>query len=134
MSDLYDPHGRDLRRYVDEDGKSRLVASSEVCDFCMSPEPCWEYPAGYMPIVGHPQIDASDDAWAACEECHLLLKAHNLGGLVERQLAAAQDVAARDPRVVTPSASIVRSVARENLLAFMDARTGPPVPLRRAEP
>lgn len=113
----------------ERDGATYMDAKQPVCDFCLGPDPRWQYPAAPMPIQGHPLIDESDDEWCACDECKLLIEAHNLEGLLERclELHMAMEIPA-DYR--KPPRSVVRRTLRENLLRFMDARRGPPEPFR----
>jgi hypothetical protein len=69
---------------VDAHGRAYRLDGLVVCDFCLGPGPTWEFPAAPMPIVGHATIGASDDEWAACDECAALVTASRLGELVER--------------------------------------------------
>jgi hypothetical protein len=118
----------EYERYVDKDGKRRVRRrkGDEVCDFCLKPHPTWSYPAAPMEIVGHHAMSGSDDEWAACDECHALIEAHNLGGLVERVVAMQPVHRPADDVIYYPPVPVARRKARQNLLRFMDARTGPP--------
>lgn len=102
----------------------RRTDNVEVCDFCLTPGPTWEYPAAPMEIVGHPLIDRSDDEWGACDECHRLIEAHNIGALVER-LVKVQGQHQIGPDVKLKPLPLARREARQNILRFMDARLGP---------
>ena len=121
-----DPFGR--RIVIEDDG--HLQTDVPICDFCLGPNPTWEYPAVDMPIKGHPFIDRTDDEWAACEECHRLLQQHSLGALVERCCRAQIVLAQTAPNVVVPPLPILRRQLRENLLRFMDARSAPARPFQ----
>lgn len=114
---------------LERGGRTYLGPKEEVCDFCLGPEPVWEYPAAEMEIVGGSLIDRSDDEWAACEGCHALLEAHKIGPLVERIVAKHREMKRRGdvaPGWVEPPLPIHRRLTRQNVLRFMDARTGPP--------
>jgi hypothetical protein len=102
-----------------------VEASTPVCDFCLSPDVRWEFPATNMPLKGHPLINESEGEWAACDGCKDLVAAHKLGPLVERCIKGMQE-AARPGYAHAKPLPIWRRELRENLLRFMDARTGPP--------
>lgn len=114
--------------YLDDRGIERVRrrAGGEVCDFCLEPDPAWTYPAALMEVIGHPVITHSDDEWGACDECHRLIEAHDLGGLVERTVTMQPRHHPPDPLVRYPPLPLFRRLARRNILRFMDARTGPP--------
>lgn len=111
----------------------RFADGREVCDFCLTPNPTWSYPTAPMPIQGHPVITASDDDWGVCNRCHELIKAGNIGALVrhavdtQRQQVPPGTMLA-DGLVTYPSLGASYALMRENVLRFMDARNGPPVP------
>lgn len=113
--------------YREEGGRTFVEAPTPVCDFCLSPDVEWEFPATTMPLVGHPLIGESQGEWAACEGCKALVEAHDLGGLIERSIAGHQ-AAERPSGVRLKPLPIWRRETRENLLRFMDARTGPARP------
>jgi hypothetical protein len=122
-----------FRRYVDEHGDFRVERATPVCDFCLAPNPAWEYPAAPVHIVGHPEITDSDDEWAACEVCHALIAGSRVGQLVERmvhqQRRNAPEGSIQDGAVLHyPSMAMSRRTCRHNVLSFFDARTGPPRP------
>ncbi|WP_028058276.1 hypothetical protein [Candidatus Solirubrobacter pratensis] len=128
MSNDYDP----LYERYEENGRTyvRRADHQIVCDFCLAPDPTWGYPAAEMEIVGqHPGgVNRSDDDWSACEECHALIEAHNVGGLVER-MATFQPVHVPPNPVLGiyyAPLPLRRRVHRRNVLRFMDARKGPP--------
>jgi hypothetical protein len=102
-------------------------ASTPMCDFCLSRDVRWEYPAAPMDVTGHPFITHSHDEWAACDGCKDLLEAHKLGPLVERCIQGHLE-AEKPAEWTEPPMSVMRRQMRENLLRFMDARTGPPRP------
>jgi hypothetical protein len=118
-----------LRRRQGPDGATYLEPTQPICDFCLGPDPTWEFPAARMPIKGHPLIDQSDDEWGACDECKALIEAHKLGPLVERCVEGqlAMEIPANFAKL---SPALLRRTLRENLLRFMDARRGPAVPYR----
>ena len=54
-----------------------------LCDFCSLPAPAWRYPAtSFHDMFGGRSV--AD--WLACEDCHALIEAGNLAGLVRRAL------------------------------------------------
>lgn len=121
-------------RYIGPDGESRVdfADGREVCDFCLTPDPPWEYPAAPMPITGHYLISRSDDSFGLCDTCHQLVQIGNIGRLVrwiceeqKRQMPAGTLLP--DGFVAYPSLSIMLVQVRENVLRFLDARSGPPV-------
>lgn len=132
MSRPYD-EADDYEIYVDEQGRRRARPRDHAirCDFCLAtlavPD-CWTYPAAPMEIVG-PEgrpYQASDDDWAACQTCHELIAGSRIGELVERMVAEHPRNFPETEARVYPPVSLRRRWARENLLRFMDARTGPP--------
>jgi hypothetical protein len=108
-------------------GHPAYKPTTPMCDFCLHPDVRWEYPATRMPVVGHALITHSEDEWGACDECKNLIEAHKLGPLVERCVKGQQE-ADFPAEYTTPPLAIMRRQMRENLLRFMDARTGPPRP------
>jgi hypothetical protein len=114
-------------KYHERGDRTFVEAPTPMCDFCLSPDVKWEYPATRMPLVGHPLINESTGEWAACDGCKELIDAHKLGPLVERSIRGQQE-AARPDNAYTKPLPIWRRELRENLLRFMDARTGPPRP------
>lgn len=122
MTRRWDP--RDFNRTV-EGGREIITPRGEpMCDFCLLRGPTWEYPATLMPLKGHPLVDATDDEWGACDECHDLIEAKRIGPLVERCVNGHIEAATAGVRV--PPTPILRRELREKLLRFFDARTGPP--------
>lgn len=119
-------HPDQFERAVADDGSARMLRTDgvEVCDFCLTPNPTWEYPAAPMEIVGHPLINRSDDEWGACDDCHRLIEAHKIGALVER-LVKVQGEHQIGPGVSLKPLPVARREARHNILRFMDARLGP---------
>jgi hypothetical protein len=123
---------------VDAHGRAYRLDGLVVCDFCLGPGPTWEFPAAPMPIVGHATIGASDDEWAACDECAALVTASRLGELVERCVQRQREL--YPTGTPGPGGTIVqhkplplaRRDFRANLLRFLDARTGPPRPFSNA--
>jgi hypothetical protein len=101
-----------FRRYVDEHGDFRVERATPVCDFCLAPNPAWEYPAAPVHIVGHPEITDSDDE-----------------RMVHQQRRNAPEGSIQDGAVLHyPSMAMSRRTCRHNVLSFFDARTGPPRP------
>jgi hypothetical protein len=126
-----DPFGRTLFQRPRPDGSLDLeIAPGQwVCDFCCNPGPTWQYPCGPVLLAGNPNATASDDEWAACDECRALIDARNVGSLVERIVAeqARQPLAAA---YTQRPLSQRRRLARENVVAFLRAQTGPARPIR----
>jgi hypothetical protein len=120
------PKGEPIAARVDE---------QYVCDFCLHPEPRWEFPARPVAIVGHPAIDYSEDEFLACDECRRLIDQQAIGALVERscheQRRHVPPGAVRGSIVAEyPPLPIQRRIARENIMRFMDARAGEARPFR----
>lgn len=117
-------------KFIDVGGDTFAVREdgSEVCDFCLAPDPRWEFPATDMPIKGHPVMTDSYGSWGACDLCCKLIVASDIGRLVESSLSRQliHEPEDRAAGVVYPPLSIRRRQQRENILRFMDARTGPP--------
>lgn len=124
--------------FIDRDGKvaARSLLGHEVCDFCLTPHPTWEYPAALMEVVGHAVITHSNDEWGACDRCHAFIEAKNLQGLM--RYAVRQQRKLYPPGSAHGGAIAYRSLRESerlmmrNILRFMDARTGPAVPYRPA--
>lgn len=114
------------------DGETFVEAPEPMCDFCLAPDPTWEYPAARMPLQGHPIIDVSEGAWAACDECHALVERADLGALVERSIQG-QEQAETPAFVAMQDVYKLRSQLRHNILRFFDARTGPAQPFSESE-
>lgn len=108
-----------------EGDRTAITPTDPVCDFCLLPQPEWEFPAAPLQLVGHPLVDWSDDEWAACTACKELVEAGKIGELVERSIKGHTE-AQRPGYVVTKPLAIWRRETRENMRRFMDARTGPP--------
>lgn len=110
------------------DRVQEVAPGQHVCDFCLSPNPTWEYPCGYVelmvPIPGE-GIDSSNDPWAACERCHELIEAGYYDTLVSHcadtqgklQLAPGFFPLPRRERV---------KILRHNVREFKRARQGDP--------
>lgn len=48
------------------------------CDFCLAPDPIWDYPAAGGPALPNGPFDAlADDGYAACAACAELIEAGN---------------------------------------------------------
>lgn len=111
----------------DAEGKLRAtrIDGVEVCDFCLAPEPKWEYPAADMEVVSS-IIDRSDDPWGACEECHRLLEASDIDGLIARMVREQPIHYPPSSLLSYPEPEQARLICRRNVLRFMDARSGPP--------
>lgn len=104
-----------------------------ICDFCLGPDPRWAYPAAPMWLT-HPIFTRSEDDFAVCQPCHELLERGDILGLTDRILVEqprhVPGGTIRDGGVVTwPHPSVRRTQALANILRFMDARKGPPVPI-----
>jgi len=54
------------------------------CDFCSAAHPTWVYPARSFEIADHGW--GSDGAWAACEDCSLLIEKEDYKQLVNRRM------------------------------------------------
>lgn len=65
-----------VREVADGVKEISVAPGDEVCDFCLAPNPTWEYPAGQVEIdLPHPDnINRSRDEWAACDACHDLIE------------------------------------------------------------
>lgn len=120
------------------DGRAFRMDGQVVCDFCLTPDPTWRFPAAPMSLHGHAFVGLSDDDFAACDECKEMIVASKIGPLVERCVALHR---ARYPEgtpgslpgmgmgvVRQPALPIHRQQMRKNILRFLDARKGPPVP------
>ena len=120
MSDDYNVYedGKGIRRTV-------LKGGRVVCDFCLAPNPGWTYPAGFTAIYGHHLIDVSDDEWGACDDCHVLIEAVNIEGLVERMAEMQPVHSPPDKQHVYPPLAVRRRISRQNVIAFFKARSGP---------
>lgn len=116
------------RFYRDAEGRQRAARTNDewVCDFCLSPDPLWDYPAAEMEVLSS-ICNRSDDEWGACQKCHEYLQAGDIEGLVcwsveqQRRLSAEYDM---------PPRTVHLAMQRYNILRFMDARTGPPTPTK----
>jgi hypothetical protein len=131
MSEFIDPFGRTIFEHTRPDGSVELqfAPGQLVCDFCLHPDPAWEYPCGPVVIVGSPNIEASDDEWAACDECRRLIEGE---GNVEQ---IARDMVGRQPPPTDPhfgERPFEEAVAilAVNLAGFLAARRGPARPIR----
>lgn len=117
--------------YTDDEGRrrARLKGEQEICDFCLSPEIAWSYPAREMRIDGHAIINKSDDEWGACEECAELIEARDVGGLVERcvRMQPFHHPPGAHGGYVSryPPLPIARRNHRTNIMRFLNARSGP---------
>jgi hypothetical protein len=105
-----------------------------ICDFCLSPNVRWSYPAAPMPVASA-IIDATDDDWAVCAGCSALIDAGDIIGLADRvvreqPLNVPPGSMSDGGVVVYPHPSVSRRMAMENIVRFMAARRGPPVPER----
>lgn len=113
-------------------GETFLEAPEPMCDFCLSPDVTWEFPATRMPLQGHPLIDVSEGAWAACDDCRRLVESTQIGALVERSIKG-QEQAETPGYVEMQNVYKLRRQLRENILRFLDARTGPARPFSESE-
>lgn len=125
-----DKEGRSYIHYLGDQGEHRVMGHDEVCDFCCVQPPTWEYPAAEMEIVGHPEMDASDDEWGACDDCHALIEAHKpdelIALVVKRQRRQIYEMRVAGHDVMLPPG--MDASVRQNVLRFFDARTGRPRP------
>lgn len=113
--------------YIDEDGKRRIGLAdeqAELCDFCLTPNPPWVYPAAPMEITAHPYMTMSDTDWGACDECRSLIDASNIEGLVARCVRVQQENDPGKPGDYPPYEKCA-ALLRRQFLRFMDARNGP---------
>jgi len=130
-SEFIDPLGRTFFEQPRPEGGLYLepAPGQRVCDFCMTPNPAWEYPCGIVAIVGNPNITASDDEWAACDACHASIEAGNIlkmvAGMVRRQNQQPLHPAFRSPPLKQQHA-----IQNANVRAFLAARTGPARPIQ----
>jgi hypothetical protein len=65
-------------------GRPTAGARTPVCDFCLRPDPEWEYPAAPVPLPTHPTFTVSLDNFGACEDCRWLIDTRDLEGLAHR--------------------------------------------------
>lgn len=105
-----------------------------VCDFCLAPNPEWEFPADPT-LVPAARVDLSPDEWAACGECRELIDEGDVDALVvrivDKQPVHVPEGTRREGGWVHyGSASSRRRAARENVASFMRARSGPSRPYR----
>lgn len=75
-----------------------VAPGQEVCDFCLTPEPTWEYPCGPMSFPSmHPDdVNASDDEWAACDTCHELIEGGYMMRLAQHMVRTQAGIAKTD--------------------------------------
>ena len=105
--------------------RARLRSGEEVCDFCMTPNPTWDYPAGEMQITVHHVITNSDDNWGACDECHRLIEANYIDMLVDRCIEVQMQLHPPGDTYTYPPIQAMRSRLKLHFRRFMSARTGP---------
>jgi hypothetical protein len=125
-----DPLGRTIFESQRPDGSVDLEVApgQKVCDFCLDPNPTWEYECGVVAIVGNPNIHASDDEWAACTTCRDLIEAGSIPGLV-RRMVDGQTARVREADIMDlPPRRVQVQNARTNVLAFLRAKRGGPRP------
>lgn len=105
-----------------------------ICDFCLAPDPTWEFPANPT-LIPDGRFDASPDDWAACDECRELIEAGDFDALVawvmDKQPVNVPEGTPMEGGFVhygpTPAR---RMAARANIAAFFEARSGPSRPFR----
>lgn len=115
--------------YMDAEGKMRARwREGEVCDFCMTPNPTWEYPAGEVEITVNPVITNSDDSWGACDECHKLIEAGDMEALAVRSDSVQRALHPPNDEYYYPPRNAARRMLIEHFSRFMAARTGPAIP------
>lgn len=83
-----------------------------------------------MVISGHPTINASDDAWAACDKCHDLIEDGDIQRLVRWSVKTQRrldppNVVRDGYRSVYPPLHVHQRTQMAIVLEFMRARTGP---------
>lgn len=122
-----------FEHYRDKDGRERVErrVGDHRCDFCLARidyATVWTYPCAPMPIVGSTGrvIDASDDEWAVCPDCHELIQASRIGTLIERCVTLQPVHEPPSEIAYYPPLALRRRWMRENVLRFLDARLGPP--------
>lgn len=121
---------------ADVEGRLHLGRVDAVCDFCLAPDPAWEFPAGPVQVAGHHAITDSIDGWAACDHCHELIEADRIAELVfeaprrQREHVPAGTVMP-DGVVQYPPLDVGRALMLVNIARFINARRGP---ARRLEP
>lgn len=132
MSKFIDPSGRTIFEHTRPDGSLELqIAPGQlVCDFCLAPNPSWEYPCGPVAIVGNPNIEASDDEWTACDTCHQLIENFRNVGQIARDMVRRQPAPARPEFGERPFEEAV-AIQTVNLAMFTAARKGPARPIRQ---
>ena len=103
-----------------------MTNTSLQCDFCSAPSPVWRYPARSFVAYCAPNIAGeSVGAWAACDQCHVLIETDDRRGLAQRSL---------DQLILKhPEASLAAAVLYEELAQlhqqFFAHRSGTPVPI-----
>lgn len=87
---LIDGQGK-LRKAMIEEIKLRRsktfkpLPGEEVCDFCNDKNPKWQIECGHIESLD--KTWCSDDFWAACETCKLLIEQGRWEGLIQRAYA-----------------------------------------------
>lgn len=61
-----------------------IIQPSEVCDFCLAPDPRFVHLSLIFFLPGDPNYQEADGEWGACEVCHHLILAEDLTGLIGR--------------------------------------------------
>lgn len=115
--------------YVDpETGERRTSRFELICDFCSQRKPLtWSYPCGEVDLreLKNPLMTHSNDDWAACEECHALIEADDIEGLISYMLDQLLGESIKEMPLV--GLVNVRRDMRKHLERFSAARTGPAV-------
>lgn len=111
-------------------GEFEQIVVQVVCDFCATPNPSWEYPAGPFvaptPSFPTPVDYASADSWGACDKCHALIEADDIKGLVDRAMEHHPQVTLL-PKKMRP---LLRDDIERFHRRFLAKRTGPARPIQ----
>lgn len=112
------------------DGSVFIEPVEMRCDFCLSDEPTWAYPATSFDITPCLPVGATEfakqmshEAWTACDECSAMIESRRYAELTDRAFAVMSAM------VVPGRAVEVRESLRRLHRAFSDHRHGDRVPL-----
>lgn len=115
--------------YTDPLTGRRCVSRFEpMCDFCSQRGPLpWSYPCDVVDLreMDNPVMTHSADDWAACEDCHALIEADDIEGLISLMLNRV--LADSIEEMSVNQLANARRQLRRHLARFSAARTGPAV-------
>lgn len=122
--------------YEDASGVIRAGRHSPICDFCSTKKLpiTWNYPTGPVEINLGGSINASDDDWAACDPCHVLIEQEKWQALahhcLEVQLAEYSEGEHWTPIM---KAQAMRAMMK-HFQTWTEARLGPAIPEEEWQP